>query len=77
MGFAKSITKAQWKWLLDRHLEGYYIRDLADFAGVHPCTLMRYWAHYGMRVTGVHDELPQIQERKEEFLRLGEEVKDG
>ena len=73
MGFPKSMSKAQWAWLLDRYLEGYYMRDIAAFVGVDPRTVMRYWALHGLKTTRHGEELPPLSSRKQEFVRIGEE----
>ena len=56
MNFTRDITLEQWKWLLARYAEGYTMRQLGDWLGIHPL---------------LPEELPPLRERLQEFEVLG------
>lgn len=59
---------AQWRWIADRYLERYSARQLAEFLGVHHNTVLTH-----LRELGVDRREVPLEERKQEFLALGEE----
>lgn len=70
MNFTRDITLEQWKWLLARYAEGYTMRQLGDWLGIHPRTISRHWDALGIR-TLLPEELPPLRERLQEFEVLG------
>lgn len=68
----ESIGDRQWRWLLDRYAEGYPLKDIAAWIGVHPRTISRNWEKLRLRVMNP-EELVPLNERREEFYSLAEE----
>ena len=68
----ESIGDRQWRWLLDRYAEGYQLKDIAAWIGVHPRTISRNWEKLRLRVMDP-EELVPLNERREEFYSLAEE----
>lgn len=62
---------SQWHWVADRVAEGYSMKDVADLLGVNPITVSRNLAKIGRRYMA--DELPPLDERRSEFLALGDD----
>ena len=61
-------TAAQWRWVAERYLEGYTMRELARFLGVHHNTVAEHF-----QKMEVERMLVPLEERKREFMELGKE----
>jgi hypothetical protein len=75
MDFVKAITPEQWKWLLERRMEGYMLRELAEFLGVHPRTIYRHWEE--LKLTTPTLERVPLRKRRNEFYQLGGKEESG
>lgn len=69
------FTYAQWKWIKERFDEGYSMEALAEFLGINRRSIRMAFVRYGF-YPGVKMELPPLESRKIEFIRLGAE-EDG
>ena len=63
------LSDRQWKWVEARLREGYRVKDLAEFLGIHRDTVRR--GVIRLRLRSVQSELPPLSERRQEFLSLG------
>ena len=63
------LSERQWRWVEARLREGYRIKDLADFLGMHRDTVRRGVIRFQLREA--QSELPPLSERRREFLALG------
>lgn len=59
-------TAAQWQWVAERYLQGYTMRELAKFLGVHHNTVA-----FHLQKLEVDRMLVPLEERKREFVDLG------
>ena len=66
------LTDRQWLWVADRLREGYPVRDVAGFLGMHPDTVRR--ALIRQRLTFPRDALPPLSQRRKDFQALGPEA---
>ena len=62
------LSERQWFWVADRIQEGYQIRELAAFLGLHRDTIYRNLIRLGIRK--YCEELPPLDERRQEFQTL-------
>lgn len=62
-------TEEQWRWIWDRWLEGYTLRELAEFLGLARETVRRRFQRMGLR-TYAKEELQNLEERRDEFNQL-------
>ena len=67
---ADLFTEAQWKWIEQKYREGYFVKDLAEFLGVHRETLRRNLQRRGVKPM-YRDEMPPLSEFRREFYALG------
>ena len=67
---ADLFTEAQWKWIEQKYREGYFVKDLAEFLGVHRETLRRNLQRRGVKPM-YRDEMPPLSEMSAEFNDLG------
>ena len=65
------LSDSQWLWVAARIREGYQIKELAAFLGLHRDTVQRGLIRMGIRMS--HDELPPLAERRQEFQALAGE----
>lgn len=63
-------TEAQWQWVEQKYREGYFLKDLADFLGIHKETLRRVFQRRGVKPVDREAMTPLLQLRKE-FYALG------
>lgn len=66
------LTKQQWLWVWQRYCEGYTLKDLSLFLGVHPETIRRRFRKLGLQAE-VRANLMQLDRRRGEFRALQEE----
>ena len=64
------FTYEQWKWVKERYDEGYSMETLADFLGIYRHTIRTAFIRLGF-YPGIKADLPPLEPRKEEFMRLG------
>ena len=69
------FTYEQWKWVKERYDEGYSMETLADFLGIYRHTIRTAFIRLGF-YPGIKADLPPLESRKIEFIRLGAE-EDG
>ena len=67
------LTAAQWRWVGDRWLEGYTMRELADFLGRTRETVRRGLIRLGLRPYG-KDELTPLPKREVEYKNIKEDT---
>lgn len=66
----KSVyNESQWRWVYDRYMEGYMPTEIAGAIFVHRNTV----SYHIKRFVDMYGDRPPIMDRREEFLRLGEE----
>lgn len=65
-------TDAQWEWCKTKWREGYTIREIADFLGVHRQTVHRRFVADGIIVPDRYS-LPPLKDYADEFNRLIQE----
>lgn len=66
-------SKEQWDWIAERYIEGYHLKELAKFLGIHHNTLLNHFLK--MNVSRIPKRFP-LSERKSEFMSLCKEYKD-
>lgn len=64
-------TDAQWQWVADRIREGYTRKELSAFLGINRNAITNNLHRIG--AYGYRECLGPLEDRKEEFLRLGEQ----
>ena len=64
------FTYEQWRWIKERYDEGYSMETLADFLGIDRRSIRTGFVRLGF-YPGIKTELPPLEPRKEEFMRLG------
>lgn len=67
------LTKAQWRWVGERWMEGYTMRELAYFLGLNRETVRRGLIRLGLRPYG-KDELTPLSEREAEYKNIKEDT---
>ena len=67
------LTKAQWRWVGERWLEGYTMRELAYFLGLNRETVRRGIVRLGLRPHG-KAELTPLSEREAEYTHIQEDT---
>lgn len=67
------LTSAQWRWVGERWLEGYTMRELAYFLGLNRETVRRGIVRLGLRPHG-KDELTPLSEREAEYKNIKEDT---
>ncbi|MBP3485555.1 MAG: hypothetical protein J6J81_01845 [Oscillospiraceae bacterium] len=72
MKHRQEYTKQQWLWVWERHCEGYTIKELAAFLGVHHETVRRRFQKMGLRAE-LREDLVELDERRREFRALQQE----
>lgn len=65
----RAFTDTQCRWIGERWQEGYSQVELAEFLGVTRETIRRVLLCQGLRPF-FRDELPPLEERKEEYAAL-------
>lgn len=65
-------SDAQWHWIADRVGEGYKMKDLSDFLGMHPNNIRYNLVRIGRRLDYV--TLKDLEDAKDEFKRLADVV---
>ena len=60
-------TDAQWKWLHDRFKEGYFLKELKDFAGCSMGNMCHHWRR--LKLGSYQDDFPPLN--RDEFNALG------
>ena len=63
------FSDRQWAWIAERRQEGYSIKDLADFLGIHRNNVLRGLIRHGY-LPEQRSALPPLAERKGEFVGL-------
>lgn len=61
-------SDAQWHWVADRLGEGYKMKDISDFLGMHPNNIRYNLCRIGRRLDYVN--LSDLEDAKDEFLQL-------
>lgn len=61
-------SDAQWHWVADRLGDGYKMKDLSDFLGMHPNNIRYNLCRIGRRLDYV--TLSDLEDAKDEFLQL-------
>ena len=75
MSGTSALTPQQWQWVAERWLEGYTLRELGAFVGLHRETIRRGLVRMGLRPEYKSDLKP-LRERRQEYERLKEETTD-
>ena len=67
------LTAAQWRWVGERWLEGYTMRELAYFLGLNRETVRRGLVRLGIRPCE-KSELTPLSEREAEYKNIKEDT---
>ena len=68
-------SDAQWHWVADRVGEGYQMKDLSAFLGMHPNNIRYNLVRIGRRLDYV--TLKDLEDAQDEFKRLADDVPRG